>query len=62
MAAKRKAGRPVTLPAEQRRRRVLSTRVTEAELGVCMAVAEHHGESLGDWLRRVARTAAGLRP
>jgi hypothetical protein len=62
MATKKKTtkvGRP-PIAEEKRRRRVLSTRVTDTELGMCVGAAEACGESLGDWLRRVAiRAAAG---
>lgn len=54
---RRGVGRPPGDP-EKRRRRVLSTRVTDTELGMCMGAAEAHGESLGDWLRRVAMRSA----
>jgi hypothetical protein len=48
-------GRP---PLETARRRVLSTRVSDVELGMCLGAAEAHGETLADWLRRVAMRSA----
>ncbi len=36
----------------------VSTRVSEAELMACTSAATANGESLGDWLRRVAIRSA----
>lgn len=57
---KPRRGRPPG-PPENRRRRVMSFRVTDAELGVYMGAAESLGEELGDWARRVL-TAEAMRP
>lgn len=62
--AKRRASGPVVKPRgvgrpreESARRRVLSVRVTDTEIGMYTAVAELSGMSIGDWAREILRRA-----